>query len=765
MGGNKMTNPLNEKATYLYTDEAGNTLFTKERYVKKDGSKGYAYSHVVNGETIRTMPQFDNGTPLYNLHRLAKYPTQTVYLVEGEKCVDALTKLKLLATTSGGAQSDDKADWQPLAGREVNTLADNDEAGLGYIQRATEKLKALNATVKQIDIDQLNLPAKGDCVDWLAKFESEHDRPATKVDIEALPVLPDAPDEHVSDLNIAGDGVASTKRPSFVVHIKDDGDYAAGVWYLGVKDGNDFDQRIASPIQIEAVTHDDQENNFGRLLRFLNTNGVWREWAMPMELLKGKGDEVRGELLSMGVSIDPKANNLLNNYLQTSNPAHRVCCALQTGWHGNSFVLPDEVIGEGAGKIILQTGDSRHVEYTRAGTLEGWRNGISMMAINNPMLMLAISSAFTGALFYKVHGESGGIHLIGNSSTGKSTAIDAACSVWGGDTYKRSWRATSNGLEGAAAMFNDGLLALDEISECDPKEVGAIVYALGNGQGKQRAGRTGNARRVTKWRTFILSSGERSVESTMLDAGFRINAGQSVRLLDIPVTRTYGLYDDLKGHTNGALLSDAIKLATTKHYGLAGREFIKHLASDARDLKPMLAAMMKHSVFKSDHAEGQEIRVAGKLAIVALAGELATQCGITGWQQNAAIEAAGIAYKAWLDGREAGNSEQHKIIESVRNFIDAHGDSRFSDADTNSGVKVNNRAGWFRWDGTAPDAVREYLFTSGGMGEALKGYDFKSACKVLVEAGMLIKSAPDKNQTSITVSGGRKWLYVVKLNA
>jgi len=101
-----MTNPLNEKATYVYTDEAGNTLFTKERYVKKDGSKGYAYSHVVNGETIRTMPQSDSGTVLYNLHRLAKYPTQTVYLVEGEKCVDALTKLKLLATTSGGAQSE-----------------------------------------------------------------------------------------------------------------------------------------------------------------------------------------------------------------------------------------------------------------------------------------------------------------------------------------------------------------------------------------------------------------------------------------------------------------------------------------------------------------------------------------------------------------------------------------------------------------------------------------------------------------------------------
>ena len=46
-------------------------------------------------------------------------------------------------------------------------------------------------------------------------------------------------------------------------------------------------------------------------------------------------------------------------------------------------------------------------------------------------------------------------------------------------------------MEGAAALFNDGLLVLDEISECNPHDVGAIIYALGNGRGKQRAGRTG----------------------------------------------------------------------------------------------------------------------------------------------------------------------------------------------------------------------------------------------------------------------------------
>lgn len=184
---------------YIYVDTNNTPLFTKERYRKKDGSKGYAYSHVVNGITIKTMPEYPNGTPLYNLHRLAKYPKHPVYLVEGEKCVDALTKLKILATTSGGASSEDRANWQPLAGREVIAWADNDDVGLGYIQRATEKLSALNATVKQIDIDALHLVAKGDCVDWLAKFEAEQCRPATNADIETLPLKSEERSEPKSD--------------------------------------------------------------------------------------------------------------------------------------------------------------------------------------------------------------------------------------------------------------------------------------------------------------------------------------------------------------------------------------------------------------------------------------------------------------------------------------------------------------------------------------------------------------------------------------
>lgn len=88
------------------------------------------------------------------------------------------------------------------------------------------------------------------------------------------------------------------------------------------------------------------------------------------------------------------------------------------------------------------------------------------------------------------------MYLIGDSSIGKTTALQAATSVWSCDNFSWSWRTTDNGLEGAAALFNHSLLALNEISECDPRDVGEVFYMQGNGRGKQRASRSGAAARL-----------------------------------------------------------------------------------------------------------------------------------------------------------------------------------------------------------------------------------------------------------------------------
>jgi hypothetical protein len=91
-----------------------------------------------------------------------------VYVVEGEKAADAAARIGLTATTSvHGAKSPHKTDWQPLAGKEVVILPDNDEAGRNYADNVATILGKLMppARVKIVALD--DLPDGGDIVDWV----------------------------------------------------------------------------------------------------------------------------------------------------------------------------------------------------------------------------------------------------------------------------------------------------------------------------------------------------------------------------------------------------------------------------------------------------------------------------------------------------------------------------------------------------------------------------------------------------------------------
>jgi putative DNA primase/helicase len=547
-------------------------------------------------------------------------------------------------------------------------------------------------------------------------------------------------------------------RPKFVViddwHEEGAAKYRPGVWHFGIRPGRGeapptlTQQWICSPIHLDAVTTDAHAGNYGRLLRIKTTLGKWVTWSMPMMMLRGDCSDLRGELLSMGVEIDPFGRNRLAEYLQDRAPKRRIECALQTGWAGTdykAFVLPDSVIGPRAASVAYQSGERGSDEYAAAGTLTGWQAGIADKAVGNPLLVLGICAAFAGPVLARCGQESGGIHFIGESSTGKTTIIEAACSVWGSAGFRRSWRATSNGLEGAAALFNDSLLALDEISECDPRQVGEVVYMLGNGRGKQRASRTGVARAVARWRCSVLSTGERSIATTMAEGGHRIKAGQSVRLLDVPAQRSFGAWDNLHQSGSGTAFSDAIKRAAATDYGHAGRAFLEKLTrdhegsfSEALDTIKALPELQAHG------DEGQNKRAAARFAVLALAGELATDYGVTGWETGEAIRAAAVGFAAWqaLRGAGRGNAERDQITERITSFIERHGDSRFSDADSDDDQRaamVRERAGWWR----AGDGGRAYLFNADGLREALKGFDFARALDTLQQVGAI--EAPGAN--------------------
>lgn len=535
----------------------------------------------------------------------------------------------------------------------------------------------------------------------------------------------------------------------------------AGVYYHGAKttkegDIVEFDDYICDPLHVDAGSCDIQDNNFGLMLRFKNQRNHWRKWLMPLSMLAGSCEELRGELMSQGLRIDHHKRGMLPAYLLSRRPNKQLECALKVGWHDDCFVLPDRVIGS-RDDVFFQTDHAVTAEYGTRGTLDEWRANVSRYCVGNPLLILQASIGFAGALLNKCHIDYAGFHIFGDSSTGKSTGHKIAGSVWGGESFRRSWKATGNGLEAAAVLYNDGLLALDELGDSDAREVNQIIYALGNGTGKQRANVKGTARAVHKWRIVLLSNGEKTLESHFQEKGLVVKAGQSVRLLQIPVFGQYGAFDELHGMKDGRLFSDTLQKNSSNFYGTAGIAYLEKLVNDNQDFGGLLEAAQK--AFVTEDMQPQEKRAARAFALVAIAGELATDYGITGWSNGAAIEAVKACFEQWRNSRGKGSSEDKSILKAVSDFINAYGDSRFTDKD--KAYTLNGeRAGWFS---DKIGAERVYLFTATGMGSACSGYDIKRVIEALTRAGWLIRGKDGKPQIQYKIGGKNTRFYAVEV--
>lgn len=506
---------------------------------------------------------------------------------------------------------------------------------------------------------------------------------------------------------------------------------------------------ICSRLDVSAMTRDQDGEAWGRLLEFQDPDGRLHKWACPLELLAGDGSEFRRVLLAMGLQISPaaKARQFLANYVQTWRVKARATCTDKSGWHGSAYVLTDETIGENEERVLLQTlGEPPRLR--QSGTLMDWLKNVSRFCVGNSRLTVSVSAAFATPLLNLIGDESGGVHWTGGSSTGKTTALKLASSVWGGPEFLHRWRATGNGLEAIAQAHNDGLLVLDELAQVDPREAGEIAYMLANGKGKHRARRDGQARKSATWRLLFLSAGEIGLADHMLAAGKTSRAGQEVRLADVPADagKGHGIFEELHDFPSGAALAEHLNKEVENYHGTAIRAFLLQLVQVPREqltksIETLRADFLSDNV--PEGSDGQARRVASRFALIAAGGELATRFGLTGWPVGEAIEDAAVCYQAWLDRRGGGGSQEvTSALAQVRHFLEAHGESRFSDLTKSTDRPTINRAGYRRRDDKG--GIEYLILPEVFRREVCTGLDYRHVARALRDRGLLKTEAPDR---------------------
>ncbi len=716
--------------------------------------------------------------PLYNLDKLAARPRAPVLVLEGEKTADASAVLLpwcVPTTAPNGASSPAKADWTSLKGRRVLVWPDNDESGRKYAASVARLARQAGASSVEIcDLTMLavdptsgtarELPAGWDAADALADgWTTERIG-----DLGKLGLFRSASVSRESD---------QLKLPRFELR-------ADGVFYLGMtwnKWKKQYEpspaQWICSPLSITARTRDAESGNWGRLLVFSDADGTEHRWAMPMSLLAGSGDELRAELLRQGliVSTNNDARRRLVDYIQEAKPQQHARCVLRTGWFNGSgiFVFPHRALGDALEPILFQADSLDANPYRTHATLEEWREHVSSLCVGNSRLAFAVSAGFAAVLLGPLGEDSGGFHITGDSSSGKTTALRCAASVWGGPGYMQRWRATDNGLEALSSMHSDTLLVLDELAQMDPRAAGEASYMLANGSGKSRADRNGNARSVKTWRLLFLSAGETSLSDHMAQAGKRVHAGQEIRMADIPADAGagLGLFENLHGRVDGHALSRDLCDVAARYFGTAGVAFIEGVIKHRHELPEMVARLRAEFMQETLPADagGQARRGAARFALVAVAGELATAWGLTGWPVREAERAVRRCFADWLSGRGgAGNLERTMLLRQVRQFFELHGESRFSawDRATDSHApRTSNRAGFVRQDDNG--ALVYYVMLEVFRRELCTGYDYREAEKILIARGWLKPDTDGRGTRKERLPGFDKSVrcYVMPLSA
>ncbi|MFM5538801.1 DUF927 domain-containing protein [Aeromonas veronii] len=442
------------------------------------------------------------------------------------------------------------------------------------------------------------------------------------------------------------------------------------------KGQDDVWSRIGAPLWVIASGSDTAGLGWGIQVNWYSPDGRPQEAFIRDVHLLSDGREALMKLMDGGYRFNLGMKRQLIDYLNSKPTDNTRIRHDRLGWipDTNNFMFGDGAVGYANAVKYIYTGHTP-IQSDVAGTLDEWRDEVAALCLGNSRLLLSTSLAFAGPLLRLTNQSSFGVHLVGPSSIGKSTAMLVAASVLGKPANKiQTWNATKVGLETTADLCNDSTLFLDEIGQADPHVLGDTIYMLANGEGRARANADLSRRAKLQWRTTFLSNGEVDLEHSLASVGKRHKAGHDVRMINIEAdTDRHGIFEELHGHPSGASLSKTLAERTTRYHGVAFRSFVEELTLDIDGAQAFVdehrADMMRRLGAKE--CDGQVQRVADAFGLISAAGELANRFGITGWPAGSVAAVVEQLFRKWLARRgTSGSLEEANIIEQLVELLE-----------------------------------------------------------------------------------------------
>lgn len=449
---------------------------------------------------------------------------------------------------------------------------------------------------------------------------------------------------------------------------------------------------ICTPFSVIAVLQmADAEEAYGLRLMLRDLVGEMRAVDIDRsQLSRLGGAEVKARLLGAGMRFANGGENTVVEILKEVRPPATIIVVAHTGWHRHSselrFIRPDGNVGD----TVELLHDARlSAGVVKTGTFAGWQAAVrAAVTADCPHWVLGAAAGFAGILVNLCALDTCGLSFSGPTSRGKTSAQQLAVSAWSSPKLTdggllKSLKTTENAIELLARTSTGTVLALDELAHVEGRIVGRLIYALAGNTGKNRMNAGGALRPLATWSTFVLLSGEKSLEQKVVGDDGQWSGGMAARFTDIDVT-------DVNVRVDDATLRAMRGIFT--NYGHAGPRFVTALSEKEyhRDADLMRSRILAAATeLASKDADAARIRAATPLAIVAVAGKLAQGFGILPDEANIAhaVKWAWASFGGSAEARALDPEQQmignlqRAIAERWEVSIRAVGNTRLSSRD------------------------------------------------------------------------------------
>ena len=635
-----------EECDYAYRNPDGTTAYYKHRIKYADGRKSFRFWYVdAHGKKIFKKPE--NCNNLYNLDLLERADANTcLYIVEGEKCADAMVEHGLLATTGNtGAQKKMKLSRTDLLYLEkfsdIVLIPDNDARGADYAN-------AWPVTVEVLRLTEIwpDCPEKGDVADYFAQG-GEPAKLSVTIDysnitkkeiigmrfFESIYAIKDEnrrqyalsmAEQRAQELSIARQftkgwqtflrskaktGAVTTGNQTnfpeqpFVLNTGNwiaDGD---GVKRMVQDRNGNLKAEYAShmPVMPLEILQNTEEGTEKIRIGFYKY-GTWHKILAPRSTVASNVKIV--ELADMGLDVTSDSAKLLVKYLADVTalnmdviPVVKSCRHM--GWAGTAFLPYTDDIKMDSESQYKDLIDS----VSRKGDLEKWIRYTGELR-KNTVLRLLMDASFASPLIAKVNALPFVLHLWGGTGFGKTAGIMAAASIWGNPRpgkLVRTMNMTVNSMMQMASVLRNLPFFGDELQTIKSRfeNYDKLIMQVTEGINRGRMTDTALQQQMTWENAFIFTGEEPCTQSVS-------GGGVKNRVIEIECT------DNVVDNGNGVVNF------INKNYGLAGPEYIK-LLSDC-SVQELFEAKMKEILDKTATSEKQSMAMALIMAADTLAG-------------------------------------------------------------------------------------------------------------------------------------------------